>query len=99
MATSRRRQRSQSTLLSKDPYGLVGLALIYLAIMVAKWFYISPPEGDNCVGCVIAVIWIVSMLVFSLLSIFWIFWSRKYDKGTTFVFFLCLLCLLLAVVD
>ncbi|MGD8559938.1 MAG: hypothetical protein PVF34_00785 [Gammaproteobacteria bacterium] len=82
-----------------DPFGVIGLGLIFLAVMVAKWWYISPPEGDNCVICVVAVIWFVSMLVFSLLSVFWVLWSKKYAKGAAFLFFLCLLCLVLVVID
>jgi hypothetical protein len=99
MVPSRRRKRSQSTLLSKDPFGLVGLSLLYLIVMVAKWWYISPPEGNNCVGCVVGVIWLISTGVFALLSVFWVLWSKKYAKGTAFVFFLCLLCLILVAVD
>ncbi|MCI0507363.1 MAG: hypothetical protein L0Z73_14820 [Gammaproteobacteria bacterium] len=77
------------------------MALIYLAVMVAKWWYFSPsnPQDNNCVACVVAVIWILTMLIFAVLSLFWIFWSKKYEKGITFVIFLSLICLLLAVVD
>ena len=102
MAT-RRRHRSEagSSIFSKDPYGLVWLALIYLSVMIAKWWFINPanPEDNNCVSCVVAVIWLLSVLVYTVLILFWIGWSRKYEKGTTFVFFLGLLCLLLAVAD
>ncbi|WP_455220306.1 hypothetical protein [Kaarinaea lacus] len=101
MATGRRRTRSQSGIFSKDPYGLLLMGLLYLAVLVSKWWYFSPDnlEGNNCVACVIAVVWILSMLVFTLLSLFWVLWSRKYQKGITFAFFLGLLCLILVIVD
>ena len=101
MATHRRRQRSRSGFLSKDPYGLIWMALIFLGVMIAKWWHFSPsnPEDNNCVACVVAVIWIISILVFTLLSMFWVLWSKKYEMGITFVFMLCILCLILALVD
>jgi hypothetical protein len=101
MATHRRRARSEPGIFSIDPYGLIWMTLIYLAVMMVKWWYISPgnPQDNNCVACVVAVLWILSVLTFSLLSLFWIFWSKKYEKGITFVFFLSLICLILAVAD
>ena len=102
MATKRRhRSQAGSSIFSKDPYGLVWLALIYLLLMIAKWWIISPadPADNNCVACVVAVIWLLSILVQTPLILFWIGWTRKYEQGTTFVFFLCILCLILAIVD
>jgi len=101
MATGRRRARSDSGILSKDPYGLIWLGLIYLGVLISKWWYFSPanPEDNNCVACVVAVTWILSMLVFVFMSLFWVIWSRKYQKGITFAFFLGLLCLILVIVD
>ena len=101
MATGRRRARKESGILSKDPYGLIWMGLIYLAVLISKWWYFSPanPEDNNCVACVVAVVWILSILIFTLLSIFWVLWSRKYEKGITFAFFLGLLCLILVILD
>lgn len=102
MATKRRhRSRSSSSILSKDPYGLIWLALIFLSVMIAKWWFLSPanPEDYNCVACVVAVIWILAVLVHAILILFWIGWSKKYEKGITFVIFLSLLCLVLALLD
>ena len=100
---SRRRHRSKegSSIFSKDPYGLVWLAMIYLAVMIAKWWFLSPanPEDNNCVACVVAVIWLLSILLHILLVLFWVGWSKKYKKGATFVFFLSLFCVILAMVD
>lgn len=102
MAT-RRRQRPQSggNILTKDPYGLVWLSLIFLAAMIVKWWVISPanPEDGNCVVCVVAVIWLLTIIVHLLMVFFWIGWSRKYEKGTVFVLLLCILCLVLAAID
>lgn len=101
--TNRRRQRSHgsSGILSKDPFGLIWLAIIYLAIMIAKWWYISPakPEDNNCVACVVAVIWLLSILLFVGLALFWVLWTKKYEKGPVFVFFLFLACLILTIAD
>lgn len=102
MAT-KRRQRNQSggSLLSKDPYGLAWLSILFLVVMVVKWWIISPAnrEEGNCVACVVAVIWLLSVIIHLLLVFFWIGWSSKYEKGTTFVFFLCVLCILVAAAD
>ncbi len=102
MAT-KRRQRAQSgdNLLSKDPYGLIWLSILFLAVMILKWWVISPAnkEDGNCVACVVAVIWLLSMIIHLLLVFFWIGWSSKYEKGIAFVFLLCLLCLVLAGID
>lgn len=99
MATHRRRTRSESGLLGKDPYGLVWLGLVYLAVLISKWWYFSPadPADNNCVACVVAVVWFLSVLLFVPLSLFWVFWSRKYEKGITFAFFLGLFCLILSI--
>ena len=102
MAT-RRRQRTQSggNLLSKDPYGLIWLSLIFLAAMVVKWWIISPAnaEDGNCVACVVAVIWLLSVVIHLLLVFFWVGWSKKYEKGTVFVLLLSIVCLVLAAID
>lgn len=102
MAT-RRRQRAQSSgnLLSKDPYGLIWLSLIFLTVMVVKWWVISPEyaESGNCVACVVSVVWLLSIIIHLLLVFFWIGWSKKYEKGTVFTLLLCILCLVLAAVD
>jgi len=102
MAT-RKRQRAQSgeSLLSKDPYGLVWLSLLFLVVMVVKWWILSPEfrEAGNCVACAVSVIWLLSMIVHLVLVFFWIGWSKKYAKGIAFVIFLSLLCLFLAAVD
>lgn len=102
MAT-RRRQRANSgdSLLSKDPYGLAWLSILFLVVMVVKWWVISPSYRDagNCVACVVAVVWLLSVIIHLLLVFFWIGWSKKYEKGTAFVFFLCLLCVIIAAID
>jgi len=102
MAT-RRRQRTHSgdNLLSKDPYGLIWLALLFLVILIVKWWVLSPEyrESGNCVACVVAVTWLVSVIIHLLLVFFWIVWSKKYEKGTAFVFILCLLCIVVAAID
>ena len=101
MAT-KRRQRTQSSdnLLSKDPFGLIWLSILFLAVMIVKWWVISPAnkEDGNCVACVVAVIWLLSVIIHLLMVFFWVAWSSKYEKGIAFVLFLCLLCLVLAVI-
>jgi hypothetical protein len=102
MATKRRkRAQSGDSLLSKDPYGLIWLSLLFLIIMVVKWWVISPAnkEDGNCVACVVAVIWLLSVIIHLLLVFFWVGWSSKYEKGAVFVFFLCVICVALAALD
>jgi len=100
---SRRRQRTHSgdSLLSKDPYGLIWLSLLFLVVLIVKWWVISPTyrESGNCVACAVSMIWLLSVIVHLLIVFFWIFWSKKYEKGTAFVFFLCLFCVIIAAVD
>jgi len=95
------RARSESSLLSKDPYGLIWVALIYLALMGVKWWFFSPKEADDtsCVACAVAVIWLVSVLLHTSLIFYWVGWSKSNVKGPLFVFILSVLCLILAIVD
>ena len=99
--TRRHRARSGSGILSKDPYGLFWLALIYLAILFVKWWIISPakPEDTGCMACAMGVIWLLSVSLYSVLIFFWIGWTRSNAKGPVFVFFLAMLCLILTIVD
>ena len=100
-STRRKRSRSGSGILSKDPYGLLWLALIYLAILFLKWWVVSPakPEDTGCLACAMGIIWVLSILIYSLLIVFWIGWTRSNAKGPVFVFFLAMLCLILTIVD
>jgi hypothetical protein len=101
MQTRRRQRTAGSGILSKDPYGLIWVAFIYLALLVGKWWVLSPadPETSGCVVCAVAVIWLISVLLHSLLIVFWINWSRSYIKGPVFVFFLAMMCLILGISD
>jgi len=95
MANSRRRHHSASggNILSKDPFGTTWFALLFLGMLIGKWFVLSPgnPDDNNCVGCVVAVLWTLGILVSVLASLFWILWAQKFEKGTSFVFFLSIL--------
>jgi len=97
MAHTRRRHHSPAgrNVFSKDPFGVTWLALFFLAILITKWFILSPgnPEDGNCVGCVVAVLWVMAVLVSLLMGLFWIIWAQKFAKGASFVFFLVLFCL------
>jgi len=102
MAHSRRRHQSASggNIFSKDPFGTIWLALVFLVMLIGKWFVLSPgdPQDSNCVGCVVAVLWIMAILVSALMSLFWILWIQKFEKGTSFVFFLSIFSVVSAVI-
>jgi len=100
-STRRQRSRSGSGILGKDPFGILWLALIYLAILFLKWWIVSPakPEDTGCLACAMGIIWFLSILIYSLLIFFWIGWTRSNAKGPMFVFFLAMLCLILTIVD
>lgn len=91
---------ASSSILSKDPFGLVWLGLLYLAVLVAKWWYISPDsqQDGNCVGCVVFITWFLSLLVSVLLSMFWIFWTEKSQKNNLFIFIINVIVILCTVI-
>lgn len=103
-AASARPSKSRSSgdsILSKDPFGLLWFGLLFLAVLVAKFWFISPPapEDTSCYACAVGVMWIMTVLVFSLMTFLTILWSRKFEKGTAFVFVMCMMCVVCAVID
>jgi hypothetical protein len=94
---SRRRRSQQSNpvvaFFQKDPFGVTWFALLLLAVLIAKWWYIAPPQIDagNCLGCVVAVFMGLSVVITALLSLFWVLWTAKRQlKGIVFVFLIAL---------
>ena len=107
MSRTRRRShirttnRSSSSILSKDPYGLIWVALLFLSVLIAKWLFISPPDAqttglESCVLCVIFIVWFLSVLVSVLLMFFWILWSEKFSKSPLFVFIINVVIIVVA---
>jgi hypothetical protein len=91
-----RRSRSSSPVvafLKKDPFGVIWFALLFIAVMIAKWWYLQPPaiSTDDCLVCVTALIVIMAIVITLLLTLFWILWTAKRQKkNIVFLFLICL---------
>ena len=98
MSRSRRRSASNPlvSFFSRDPFGVTAFSVLYLAVLIAKWWYIAPPSlnADSCLGCVTAVLVVIAMLVTAPLTAFWILWlDKRQKKNVLFVFLITLLVL------
>ena len=98
MARSRRRSGSNPIVafFSKDPFGVTWFALLFIAVLIAKWWYIAPPaiSAQSCLGCVAAVLIVLSALVTFIISLFWMLWqAKRQKKNLLFLFLICLLVL------
>lgn len=84
-----KRHRSSSSsnalvaLLQKDQFGSVWLSVLFLSVLILKWYVIDPVtiEGSPCVICVIFLLWLMSIIVALLISAVWWAWTSKAGKG------------------
>ncbi|MCG6969594.1 MAG: hypothetical protein LJE85_07495 [Gammaproteobacteria bacterium] len=98
MARSRRRSGSNPIVafFSKDPFGVTWFSLLFLAVLIAKWWYIDPPaiSAESCLGCVTAILIIMAALTTAIISLFWILWrGKRQKKNLLFLFLICVLVL------
>ncbi len=98
MARTRRRSGSNPIVafFSKDPFGVTWFTIMYLAVLIAKWWYIGPPEisAQSCLGCVTAIMVFLAVLVTLVISVFWILWvAKRQKKNILFLFLITLLIL------
>ena len=78
---------------SKDPFGVTWFSLLYLALIITKWWYIAPPaiDNQNCLACVVAIVFVMAVTITLLLTAFWILWtSKRQKKALLFLFLICL---------
>lgn len=84
-----KRPRSSSSsnvlmsLLQKDEFGGFWLSLLFLSILILKWYVVDPIkiEGSPCVICIVLLLWLSSIVVALLISAVWWAWNSKAQKG------------------
>ena len=84
-----KRSRSSSSsnkfisLLLSDEFGAVWLSLLFLSVLILKWYVVDPVqiEGGPCVICVILLLWLMSIFVSVLIAAIWWAWNNKAEKG------------------
>ena len=70
--------------------------MLFVAALIAKWWYIGPPEisAQSCLACVTVILVFLAVLVTLVISIFWILWlSKRQNKNILFLFLITLLIL------
>jgi len=74
--------------IKKDRFGVIWFALLYLAVLLTKWLYLSPliKENEDCYVCVIAILMALALIIPLLLTALWVLWSEKLGKGVFFLF-------------
>lgn len=92
-----RNRRSSSNpivaLLKKDPFGVTWFTVLFVAVMIAKWWFLQPPaiSADNCLVCVTIVLVVMAILITLLLALFWVLWTgKRQKKNILFLFLICL---------
>ena len=75
-------------ILQKDQFGSLWLSLLFLAVLISKWFVLSPVEieGEPCVACVVALIWAMMLSASILITTVWTLWTDKVEKGIGLMF-------------
>jgi hypothetical protein len=97
MARARNRRSNTHPIVDffqKDPFGITWFTILYIAILVAKWWYVDPPEIDpqSCLACVTILEVILAALVSVLITVFWILWlAKRQKKNLVFLFLVCVL--------
>jgi len=99
-ARSRGRGNQNTVLgiLSRDPFGILWVTLLFVAALITKWWFISPiyASTDNCLLCVVAISGVMAALCAFLPMAFWIAWTDRAPIGMGFYFSLIGVGLLVA---
>jgi hypothetical protein len=96
MARARKRRSGNNSIVAffqKDPFGVTWFMIFYIAVLIAKWWYIEPPEIDpqSCLACATILEILMAMGVTVLISLFWILWlAKRQKKNLLFLFLICL---------
>jgi hypothetical protein len=98
MARTRRRPGSNPLVgfFSKDPFGVTWFTILFVATLIAKWWYIDPPaiSAQSCLACVTIFMVVIAMLVTLVITVFWILWiAKRQKKNILFLFLITLLIL------
>lgn len=78
---------------SKDPFGVTWFSLLFVAVLITKWWYLAPPAigAQNCLWCVTVLTVAVAALITLLLTFFWMLWlAKRQKKNILFLFMICL---------
>ena len=99
MARTRRRTTDSNPIIAffaQVPFGVTWFTILFVATLVGKWWYISPPEISelSCLACVTIFLVVISMVITAVISLFWILWlNKRQKKNLLFLFLICLLIL------
>jgi hypothetical protein len=99
MARARKKRSGTHPVVSffkQDPFGVTWFAIMYVIVLVAKWWYIEPPKIDplSCLACVTTLEVILAVAISLVMTLFWILWLGKgQNKNLVFLFLNCLLVL------
>ena len=98
MARTRRRSGSNPivSFFSKDPFGVTWFSILFVAALIAKWWYVNPPaiSEQSCLACVTALMVVIAVVISLPLTAFWILWlGKRQKKSILFVFLICVLIL------
>lgn len=95
-AHGRPRHNTVGSLLTRDPFGVLWVTLLFVAVLIGKWWFITPQYAvaDNCLLCVVVIDAIVAVLCGLLLMAFWIAWTDRAEIGMGFYFALITIGLL-----
>jgi len=80
-----------TNLLKMDRFGVIWFAILYLAVLLTKWLYLSPviKENEDCYLCVIAILMGLALIIPLIMTALWELWSEKLGKGLFFLFIMC----------
>ena len=89
-ARSRGRGNQNTVLgiLTRDPFGILWVTLLFTAVLIAKWWFVSPiyASADNCLLCVVAISAVIAAICSFLPMAFWIAWTDRAPIGMGFYF-------------
>jgi hypothetical protein len=78
----------------KDPFGITWFTILYVVVLIAKWWYVEPPEIDpqSCLACATIFEVILAALVSAVITLFWVLWlAKRQSKNIVFLFLVCIL--------
>ena len=97
MVRARKRRSSTHPIVAffqKDPFGITWFTILYVAVLITKWWYLEPPAIDpqSCLACVAVLEVILAVIITLLITVFWILWlAKRQNKNLLFLFLICLL--------
>jgi len=80
-----------TNIIKMDRFGVLWFAILYTAVLLTKWAYLSPviQENEDCYLCVIAILIGLALIIPLIMTALWELWSEKLGKGLFFLFIMC----------